>query len=282
MINDYKPIANDVSANVETQGQYETDLGVGGVLQHGYLSGVAPSQKVNKTWRQSSMMAAALGQAIGDILQVDMLDDGDLVTLVARLKSAILNGSWTTGDVKLTMKTAPDTGWLMCDDGTIGSTASTATHNSDLNKALFLLLWTNVIDTWAPVVTGRGGSALADWNANKKITMTRMLGRALAIAGAGTGLTSRALGQFLGEENHLLTVPEMPAHAHVLNDPGHFHLLGTWLSDSGSGSPARLAQLGDGQPTTAAVTGITMNNTGGGTPHNVMQPSSFLNAMIKL
>lgn len=281
MINDYKPIANDVSANVETQVQYETDLGVGGVLQHGYQSGVAPSQKVNKTVRQSSMIAAAVGQVIGDILGVDVLDDGDLPTLVARLKSAMLNGAWSTGDVKLTMKIVPDAEWLMCDDGTIGSTASTATHNNDLNKALFLLLWTNVIDTWAPVVTGRGGSALADWNANKKITMTRMLGRALAIAGAGVSLTSRALGEFLGEETHLLTIPEMPSHGHVLNDPGHFHLLGTWLSDSGSGSPRRLAELGDGQPTTPAVTGITMNPTGGGLPHNNMPPESFVNAMIK-
>lgn len=282
MINDYKPIANDVSANVETQVQYETDLGPGGVLQHGYQSGTAPSPKCNKTWRQSSVMSSALAQAISDLLTVDMLDDGDVTALTTKIKSAMLNAAFTTGDVKLTMKTTPDSGWIMCDDGTVGSLLSTATHNNDANKALFLLLWTNVIDTWAPVVGGRGGSALADWNANKKITLTRTLGRALAVAGAGSGLTSRALGENLGEQSHVLTTAEMPSHAHVLNDPGHVHLLGQWFSDSGSGSPSRLANVGDAQQTTTSTTGITMNTTGGGAGHNVMQPTSFLNAMIKL
>lgn len=277
MINDFKPIANDVAANVETQLQYETDLGPGGVLQHGYQSGTAPSQKVNKTVRQSSMIAAAMAQAISDILQVDMLDDGDLPTLVTRLKSAILNGAWTTGDVKLTLKIVPDTGWLVCDDGTIGSTASTATHNSDLNKALFIFIWTNVIDTWAPVVGGRGGSALGDWNLNKKITMTRMLGRALAIAGSGSGLTARALGEFLGQEDAVVV-----SHAHPLHDPGHFHGISVNQSiQQASSSQSTPTAANGGSNTSTDGTGITIDAVGVSGVGKNMQPSGFLNAHIK-
>lgn len=279
---DYQALANGVGANVESQAQYLTDLGPGGSLQNGYQPGVAQSRQVNKTLRQSSVMTAAMANFVADVLGVDVLDDGNVAALNALIKSAVLNQGWSTGDVKLTFKTAADVGWTMCNDGTIGNGASGATYANDNAKALFLLLWNNVIDAWAPVVTGRGGSALADWNANKKITLTKMLGRALAISGAGVGLTARALGQNLGAEdsivplhNHGATSGQSADHTHALASVGN-----PGGNYQGGGNTAFFAASSTGGASndhTHNISNAGVSPTGGNMP-----PESFLNAMIKL
>lgn len=86
---DYLPIANGGSANVESQAQYLIDLASGGSLVNGYLAGLAKSNQMNKTWRQSSMMTAALANFISSELAIDVLDDGNLTTLIANLTLAI-------------------------------------------------------------------------------------------------------------------------------------------------------------------------------------------------
>lgn len=124
--------------------------------------------------------------------------------------------SFTTGDVKLTLKTTADAGWVMFNDGTIGNASSGATTRANADtEALFTLLWNNVTNTYAAVSGGRGASAAADFAANKTIALTKMLGRALAIAGSGASLSSRALGETVGAETHALSVAEMPSHSHT-------------------------------------------------------------------
>lgn len=178
---------------------------------------------------------------------------------------------WSTGDVKLTMATVADPGWVLCNDGTIGDSGSGATARANPDcEALFTLLWDNVADTWAPVSGGRGASAAEDWAAGKTIGLTRMLGRALAIAGSGAGLTARALGEALGEETHLLTEAEMPAHSHTLILPRKYGS----NEGSGTGFSKDNGTTSNGSGTTDAV--------GGGEAHNNMQPTAFLNAMVKL
>lgn len=83
--NDYLALANGVGANVETQLQYVADLAPGGVLEHGYERGVAVSARVNKTLRQSSVMTAAIASAVSETLDEDVLDDGDVAALTAKL-----------------------------------------------------------------------------------------------------------------------------------------------------------------------------------------------------
>lgn len=174
---------------------------------------------------------------------------------------------FSTGDAKLTLKTTADTGWVMANDGTIGSASSGATTRANADTAaLYAVLWA-ISDTYAPVTGGRGANAAADFAANKPIALTKVLGRALAVAGAGASLTSRALGQTLGAETHTLTVPEIPSHSHTTD--------------------ASIAPFGGGVPFGAPggsypAGGATNGSTGGGGSHNNMQPTSFLNLMVKL
>jgi len=185
----------------------------------------------------------------------------------------------TTGDVQLTFKVVAKPTWVMMDDGTIGSTASGASTRANADtEPLFTLLWNNIINTWCPVSSGRGANAAADFAANKTITLPKALGRALAVGGAGAGLTARALGQNLGAESvaagnsggFTLTIAEIPAHTHSLD----------WTSTA--------VAAGSGGNSTLLNAGATGSTGGGGshahtTPaHDLMQPTSFLNVMIKL
>lgn len=240
------------------------------------------------------------------------------------LSAVVALGAWTTGDVKLTLKTAADTGWVLCNDGTIGNAASGGTTRANADTvALFTLLWNNVADAQAAVSGGRGANAAADYAANKTIALTKMLGRAFGASGAGAGLTSRVLGLATGVETVALSTAELAAHTHT--GPSHTHtggshthggttgtqsanhthnqqadtLLGAGGGATGAGgSPAGnqggttsgdnsththsfTTDAGGNVATDAAGTGAT-GSTGSGTAHQNMQPTAFVNAMIKL
>ena len=88
---------------------------------------------------------------------------------------------------------------------TIGSAASAASTRNNIDTfQLYSTLWNNVSNANAPVSTGRGVSAYADFIANKTIALTKTLGRALASVGApssGTNTgTTWVLGQTTGNE----------------------------------------------------------------------------------
>lgn len=183
------------------------------------------------------------------------------------------SASFSTGDIKMTIKTTADSGWVMMDDKTIGDGSSGATGRANADtESLFTLLWTNISDTYAPVSTGRGASAAADFAAHKTIALPKTLGRALAVAGAGAGLTSRSLGQTAGTETHTLSESEIPSHQHA----------------TGVGANSNINSWGQTSDQAMSGTAIGAYNpsksgfTGGGGAHNNMQPSSFLNVMIKL
>lgn len=198
--------------------------------------------------------------------------------------TAYVQSQWTTGDIKVTLKTAADSGWVLVNDGTIGDASSSGTCRANADTAaLFTLLWTNCSNTDCPVLpSGHGVSAAADFAAHKTINLPLALGRALAIAGTGTGLTARVLGNALGEEKHTIAANELPAHSHTITDPGHVHssvVASAQQTSSGGGFFAAT-----GGNTSSAVTGITAtnNSTAPAATSNVMQPTTFVNIMIKL
>ncbi|MNO26512.1 hypothetical protein D3C76_163660 [compost metagenome] len=85
MANDFLPFAGAGGANVMTQAAY---AGLA-ARTAGFSSGTAQSAQLNKVWRQSSIIAAAVAQAISDLTGLDSIDDGTTATIVANLKKAI-------------------------------------------------------------------------------------------------------------------------------------------------------------------------------------------------
>lgn len=209
------------------------------------------------------------------------------------IQNATVENGFSTGDVKLSLKNVADDGFVLMDDKTIGSASSGATGRANADtEALYLLLWNNVLDAWAPVTGGRGASASADFAANKPLKLPRALGRALVGAGAGASLTNRVLGSYFGAETHTLTSAEMPSHTHTQD--AHTHSYDNVFS-SGSGAGAGQTQidvftttgsnkflLKQTNGSTSTSTTATNQNTGGGEAHANMQPSLALTIMIKL
>jgi len=208
---------------------------------------------------------------------------------------------FSTGDIKPTLKIVADAGWLMFNDNSFGSATSGANVASNATQALFTLIFNNISDANAPIQTAGGGAttragqtnAATAWAANCRIVLPLALGRAFGAAGAGSGLTARALGQPLGEETHLLNLTELPTG---------IHSSGTGTATAGGGRPN--IPVTDGTISNGSVSGpgsnfppvtsgswggvgslavagtATSDNTGGGA-HNNIQPTVFVNWMVR-
>ena len=131
------------------------------------------------------------------------------------------------------------------------------------NTALFSLLGTTY--------GGNGVSTFA---------LPNLQGRCAIGAGSGPGLTPRSLGEVGGSTTVTLTSAQMPSHAHNLlsaDTPGT-------LSGPAEAVPARSAAgqslYASGTPVPMSAASITP--TGGGLPHNNLQPYLTLNFIIAL
>jgi microcystin-dependent protein len=123
-------------------------------------------------------------------------------------------------------------------------------------------------------------------------------------AGSGVGLSPRPLGQKGGNETHTLMTSELPSHTHTdsghthgITDNGHSHVQQT-PTNCCNGNPANYFTTGTGQTgygattngfTQASFTGITgtsagytsLQASGGGKPHSIVQPFLAVNKIIK-
>jgi len=165
--------------------------------------------------------------------------------------------------------TAPDS-WVIVTGGsairTLGNGSSGADRANTDTEDLFTMLWNAMGDSEAPVSSGRGASAAADFAANKTITMPEVRGRSIIGSGTGGGLTARTLGDTGGAETHQLTEDELAAHIHTT--PSLYGLSGTSLIQSGSSY------------VTQEIT--QTNSTGSDTAHANMQPWTALSLICKL
>jgi hypothetical protein len=110
-----------------------------------------------------------------------------------------------TGSVIMGMWAAAPSGWLILNGGTIGDASSGGTSLAQpYARQLFYYLWNNLANSEASVSTGRGVSALADFNAHKTIVLPDMRGKfPFGLSGSGTGST---LGGNFGIIDHVHSV----------------------------------------------------------------------------
>lgn len=203
-------------------------------------------------------------------------DNDTSVATTAFVQSAIATApsGFTTGDAKLTFKTNADPGWIIANDGSIGNAASGATTRNNADTIdLFTLLWNNistlVVQNSGGATVARGANAAADFAANRRLVIPAMLGRALASAGAGSGLTVRQLGVQVGAETETQSLAKLVSHSHLDTVGGGF------INNSGANANVTFAGPD-------SISGTNIANSGGGAPLNIMQPTQFLWVMIKL
>jgi hypothetical protein len=180
-----------------------------------------------------------------------------------------------TGDIKIRYDTAILTGFVRLNGLTIGSSTSGATELADPTaQALFQYLWQ--VDPNLTVSGGRGATSIADWTANKRLTLPDGRARILtALDGMGnssTGLlasttwghgNATTLGSYGGAYSRIIPTAALPAHAHnvYVTDPSHSHTVNlAWsgvISGAGFGS-----SIGGYAYVIQSATGTSANATG--------------------
>jgi hypothetical protein len=158
-------------------------------------------------------------------------------------------------------------------DGTIGSATSGATTRANIDTfPLYDLIWQTfqANQTLAPTVPPNYGvSSVADFTANKPITLTVQAGRLIAgVSG------SHLIGTSGGDDTHVNLLTELAEHHHA---PG-----------AGTGNPTLFAGLGGSGGITTQTAAIGAGSfsvtadTGSSTAWDIRQPTVYQNIFIKL
>lgn len=165
-----------------------------------------------------------------------------------------------TGDMKMSFVGYDHIGWMKCD-------------GRSLSVPQYHLLFQVIGYQFG----GSGGS----------FSLPNPAGGVVGVVGQRTGAVTTTLhgpGQDVGEEKHLLTVPEMPSHTHGVTDPGHAHSYVNQANDQNTDNAFATETAADqadlNQTTGTSTTGITVNSTGGDVAHNVIQPTLFMGNMF--
>lgn len=169
------------------------------------------------------------------------------------------------GDIKYSINSHDHDGWMICD-------------GRSLNKIDYPFLY-NLIGI------SFGGDVEVEGEEGGTFKLPDARGRVTGGIGKGKDnnnddLTDRILGDSVGKEEHKLTIEEMPPHKHDLNDPGHSHDYENNASDASPAVSATTMDVANNaespQKTTTSMTGITMDETGGGIEFDIMQPTLFI------
>jgi len=167
--------------------------------------------------------------------------------------------------------------------GTTIVSFNSSTNQLTLNKGATQTL-ANVTMTIAPWGVGDGSTTFQ---------LPDLRGRSpLGWGGSAVGLTGRRAGLLFGEENHTLSVAEMPSHGHggavSLGDPGHAHTYSQWVVNvSGANSQAgtQIKENAQAAWTSTQGTGmsasLSISANGGGGVHNTIHPIGVVNYIIK-
>jgi microcystin-dependent protein len=158
------------------------------------------------------------------------------------------------GDLKYSLSSIDHNGWLLCD-----------------GRLLSINQYPQLFNSIGYSFGGSGNTfALPDPRS-----------RTLGFVGQGAGLSNRTLGQNVGSETHNVNVSELPTHTHTITDPGHTHIYqkgpnitfasGTLIFDNYAAN-----NVFPTLTTSSSTTGITIDNTGGGQPYPLFQPTTFI------
>lgn len=220
-------------------------------------------------WSMTSIPSGWLeltGQQVSCTSYTDLLDNA-----ISELDLQSTSVEWKRGTATLTLAQASDintgTDTLTSaghglSNGTVVHLNSSVTMPTGLSTRTKYYLVGTTINTFQ-LSTTSGGAAVnitAVGTGNLSVYTTFQLpdwrGRSPIGVGTGSGLTARAINTDYGEENHVLTLAESPAHTHTVV----FESSGNAFATSGGG----VAALASGSSVTSSA--------GSGNSHNTIHP----------
>lgn len=178
-----------------------------------------------------------------------------------------------TGDVRISLNSFLP-GWVAMNDGTIGDSTSGATRSNIDTFPLFDLIWNLFIGNQplAPMFDNAGNpvaygaNSVADFNAHRRLSLTKEAGRVMAGVSGG-----HAIGTTVGVETYVLLPNDLPPHVHPNSKNG--------FTEKDLFTPTDVVGVG--------VNGISYHpntepNVTANNPVSLMQPTVYMNVFIKL
>jgi hypothetical protein len=277
-----------------------TGAGASVVLEDGsgnevLICGVATASAVNEL----TVTNAATGT--GPTLSVTGGDTHIDLNLTPK-GDGLVRGVIPTGAVVPYVGSSAPTGWVLLAGKTMGNASSGGTERANADTVtLYTLLWNSMADAEAPVSTGRGASAAADYAANKTITLPDARGRSIfgkddmggsaasRVTTAESGIDADTLGIAGGDQRlsqHLHAAGTLAASGDGSHQ--HAYLLGNAIGSGrdiidagGDVGGANFPDSGANGTHSHALTGSTAN-TGSNTTSANMPPALILNMICRL
>lgn len=275
----------------------------------------SPTLSVDGTTAKSITIAPGVPPSAGMLLlgtvQDFTYDETDGEWRVAGI--FVPDGIFKTGDTKNKVLNVTDPGWVLGAGRTIGNASSGGTERAHADTQALFVAWHKATvsqNTLFPIQDSSGSpstratagtadeNAFADFNANRRLPLPNLKGRAFAgldnMDGSSANIVADAaadiLGGTVGAEKHQLVVAELPNTAGSINVNLPAQTIGTNQTDV-LRSTGTSGQQGGGATSGNPVGALTVtipqqtlvgSILGSNTPHNNMQPTFFGYVFIKL
>lgn len=160
-----------------------------------------------------------------------------------------------------------------------------------ISRATYANLFNNVTSTFYGVGDGSTTFNLPDLRGRVPAGADNMGGTAANRLTSASGMGSGLISQVGGAETHILLSTEMPAHSHGVTDPQHSHAVSGGVFGGSDPAGGSTPSAGGSQvfpknnvaiALAAASTGISIQNTGGGAAHAIVQPTLVCSYIMRV